>query len=146
MWDSNQKNQPGDTKAKPPHPHQEKPYFTVIHPGSLGQHNKHIITCFTMISTRSLGQTSMYATRFLHLHREEFSCILVSQALSQSKPGSLGPKPRPTLQHLPHIPSSGITRPNREKTTSWLYRISCDSPTRILRPTKETQSWIYHNP
>jgi len=37
MWDSNQKNQPGHLEAKPRHPHQYKPCFTGIHPGSLGQ-------------------------------------------------------------------------------------------------------------
>lgn len=50
MWDSNQKNQPGYTRAKPPHPHQQKPGFIAIHPRSLGQHNNHIIIEFTMIS------------------------------------------------------------------------------------------------
>lgn len=45
----------------------------------------------------------MKATRFLHLHCVEFYCLLVSQNLPQSKIESLGPKPRPTLQALPHI-------------------------------------------
>ena len=113
MWDSNQKNQPGHTEAKPPHPHQQKPNFTVIHPGSLGQHNEHIITGFTMISTRSLGQISIDATGFLHLRREEFSCLLVSQALPQSKPRSLGPKLRSTLEALLHIPNPGLLGPTK---------------------------------
>lgn len=45
----------------------------------------------------------MDAIEFLHLQCEEFSCLLVSQALLQSKPISLGPKLRPILQALPHI-------------------------------------------
>lgn len=81
------------------------------------------ILLFVPISSQSLGQKSMDATVFLHLHCEEFSCLLVSQPLPQSKTKSLGPKPTLqslklyhihtrslgpklgcTLQDLPHIP------------------------------------------
>jgi len=41
----------GHIEAKLPHPHQHKLGFTIIHPGSLGQHNEHIIIGFTVIST-----------------------------------------------------------------------------------------------
>ena len=57
----------------------------------------------------------MNATRFFYLHYEEFSYLLVSQALPQSKLGSLGPKPRPTLQALPHIPKQGLLGPTGRK-------------------------------
>ena len=69
-----------------------------------------------MIYTRSLGQTRMDATRFLHLHREEFSCLLASLALLQSKPGSLGPNLRPTLQALSHIPNPGLVGSTERKS------------------------------
>lgn len=68
-----------------------------------------------MISTQSLGQASMDATRFLHLHSEEFSCVIVSQALLQSKPEWLHPKLRPTLQALPHIPNPRLLAPMERK-------------------------------
>ena len=108
MWDSNQKNQPGNTEAILHQPHQQKLNFIVIHPLSLGQHNKHIIIGFTMISTRWLVQASMDAIGIIHPHCEEFSCLLVSQSLQQTKPRSLGHKMRPTLQDLPHIPIPGL--------------------------------------
>ena len=68
-----------------------------------------------MISTLSLGQTSIGAIEFLHLHCEEFSCLLVSQALPQSIPRSLGPKSRPALQALPYIPNPGLLGPKKSK-------------------------------
>ena len=145
IWDSNQNNQPRHPEAKPPHPHQSKLGFTVIHPRSLRQHIEHVIIVFTMISTRSLGQTSMDATRFLHLHHEEFSYLLVSQPLLQSTPDHYALNWDP-LSRIYRISQPKITRPNREQSTSFLYHIFSQSLVRIPRPTKATQNLALPHP
>jgi len=103
----------------------------------------------------------MGANGFLHLHREEFSCLLVSQALPQSKLLSLGPKSSPLLQALPHIPNSRLLGPTESKPPlvftaySAIHRQGFLDPPRQHNLTFTTthhlaqgslDQWLYYDP